>query len=214
VLLVPIGSATWLGVEGPRWSWTDRTFGPTWLGVSVGWSHEEVPEFDPPSAQAVATWDPPRPDEVRSYRHARSTQTFFLATTVASRPNNAFVGGGLDLRWDRNRWDRRGRFAPELQLEIDSGKIQGSAPGGSLTVAPMLRVNVRPDRVALTVTPALIRFGSFADRAVAADVAGRVGIALDLGHVELGVGSPPLSYVSRARWNALPITMRLGLQFD
>jgi hypothetical protein len=68
--------------------------------------------------------------------------------------------------------------------------------------------------VALTVTPALIRFGSFADRAVAADVAGRVGIALDLGHVELGVDSPPLSYVSRARWNALPITMRLGLQFD
>ena len=214
VLLVPVGSATWLGVEGPRWSWTERTIGPSWVGLSIGWSHEEVPRFEPPRPEAAATWDPPRPDEVRSYRHARSTKSFFLATTVASRPNNAFVGGGLDCRWDRDYWGQRTVFAPEVQLEIDSGRIERSGPGGSLAVAPTLRVYLIPDRIALTVTPALIRFGSFGDHAVAVDVAGRAGIALDLGHVELGVDSPPLSYVSRALWNALPITMRLGLQFD
>ena len=53
-----------------------------------------------------------------------------------------------------------------------------------------------------------------ADRAVAVDVAGRAGIALDLGRLELEAESPPLSSVSRDRWSALPITMRLGLLFD
>ena len=60
----------------------------------------------------------------------------------------------------------------------------------------------------------MIRVGAFADRAVAFDVAGRAGIALELGRLELEVDSPPLSYVSQARWHALPITMRLGLRTE
>ncbi len=81
-------------------------------------------------------------------------------------------------------------------------------------MAPTLWAYLVPNRFALTATPALIRFGAIADRAVAVDVAGRAGIALDLGRLELEADSPPLSYVSRDRWSALPITMRLGLQFD
>ena len=214
VLLVPLGSATWLGVEGPRWSWTERAIGSSWMGLTFGWSHEDVPPFVPPRAEAVATWDPPAPDEVRSYRHTRSTRAVFLATTVASGPDNQFVGVGLDWRRDRDHWDRRAGFAPGLQVEVDAGRIDSSGPGGSLAVAPTLWAYLVPNRFALTATPALVRFGALADRAVAVDVAGRAGIVLDLGRLELEADSPPLSYVSRDRWSALPITMRLGLQFD
>ena len=49
---------------------------------------------------------------------------------------------------------------------------------------------------------------------MAVDVAARAGLALELGRIELELDSPPLSYLSQARWHALPITMRLGLRFD
>jgi hypothetical protein len=213
-LLVPLGDASWLGVEGPRWSWTERTVGPTWIGVTLGWSHEDLPRFEPPSSEAGATWDPPAPDEVRAFRRSRSSRAVFLATTTASRAHDAFVGAGLDWRWDRDRWNRRAGLVPELQVEIDGGRIDSDAPGASLAVAPTLRAYLSPNRIALTVTPALTRVGAFSDQAVALDVAARAGLALELGRLELEADSPPLSYVSQARWHGLPITMRLGLRFD
>jgi hypothetical protein len=213
-LLVPLGETVWFGVEGPRWSWTQRSVGPTWLGVTLGWSHETLPRFEPPSAEAGATWDPPVPDEVRAFRRARSSRAVFLAATAASRSDVAFVGAGLDWRWDRDRWNRRAGLVPELQVEIDGGRIDSDATGASLAVAPTLRAYLRPNRIALTATPALIRVGALSDHALALDVAARAGIALELGRLELEVDSPPLSYVSQARWHALPITVRLGLRFD
>ena len=213
-LLVPLPSSAWLGVEGPRWSWTERTIGSTWVGLTLGWSHEDLPRLQPPSPAAGASWDPPSPDEVRSFRLARSSRAVFLATTVASRPDDAFVGAGLDWRWDRDHWNRRGGFDPELQVEIDGGRIDSDASGASLAVAPSLRAYLILNRVAFTATPALIRVGAFSDRAMAVDVAARAGLALELGRIELELDSPPLSYVSQARWHALPITMRLGLRFD
>src|SRR6185369_10457534 len=39
-LLVPLGDALWFSVQGPRWSWTERTLGDTWIGFALGWSHE------------------------------------------------------------------------------------------------------------------------------------------------------------------------------
>lgn len=213
-LLVPLSSATWLGIEGPRWSWTQRTIDSSWFGLAVGWSHEQLPRFAPPSPEAVATWDPPDPNEVRSFRHTRWTRTAFFATTAASRSDNDFVGAGLDWRWDRDRWDRRAGFAPGLKVEVDAGKIDSHTATGSLAVAPTVRAYLRPNRVALTATPALLRVGAFADRQVAVDVAGRAGIALEAGRIELDADSAPLSYVSQARWHALPFTVRLGLLLD
>jgi hypothetical protein len=137
-----------------------------------------------------------------------------LATTAASSSDNSFVGAGLGWRWDRDRWDRRAGFAPGLQVELDAGKIDSHTPTGSLAVAPTVRVYLLPNRVALTATPALVRMGAFADRGFAVDVAGRAGIALEVGRIELDADSPPLSYVSQARWHALPFTVRLGLLLD
>jgi hypothetical protein len=213
-LLVPLGTSAWVGVEGPRWSWTERTVGPAWIGAAFGWSHEDLPRFEPPSPEAAATWDPPSPDEVRSFRRSRSSRAVFLATTTASRPDDVFVGAGLDWRWDRDRWNRRAGLVPELQVEIDGGRIDSPTSGASLAVAPTLRAYLRPNRIALTATPALVRIGAFSDHAVAVDVAARAGIALELGRLELEADSPPLSYVAQARWHALPLTMRLGLRFD
>ena len=213
-LVIPLGSAVWLGVEGPHWSWTERAIGSSWVGLAVGWSHEDRPRFEPPSPDAVATWDPPRPEEVASFRHTRYTRAVFLATTAGSSSDNVFVGAGLEWRWDRDRWDRRAGFAPGLQVEIDGGKIDSNVSGASLAAAPTARAYLVPNRMALTAAPALVRVGAFADRAVAVDVAGRVGIALELGRIELDVDSPPLSYVSQSRWNALPITVRLGLRTE
>ena len=125
-----------------------------------------------------------------------------------------FVGAGLDWRLDRDRWNRRAGFDPGLQVEIDGGRIDSDVAGASLAAAPTLRAYVLSERIAVTGTPALIRVGAFADRAVAFDIAARAGLALEVGRVELEVDSPPLSYVSQSRWHALPITMRLGLRFD
>jgi hypothetical protein len=213
-LLVPLGSAAWLGVEGPRWSWTARSVGPAWVGLSVGWSYEELPRFEQPSPEAVATWDPPAPDEVRSYRRTRSSREVFLAATVGSRADNMFVGAGLDWRLDRDRWNRRAGFDPGVQVEIDGGRIDSDVAGASLAAAPTVRAYLIFDRIALTATPALIRVGAFAGQAVAFDVAARAGVALEVGRLELEADSPPLSYVAQARWHALPISMRLGLRFE
>jgi hypothetical protein len=213
-LLVPLGTSTWLGVEGPRWSWTTRAFEGPWAGLALGWSHESGPHPDPPGPEAAATWNPPRPDEVTAFRQARSTRAVYLATTVASRADNAFVGVGLDWARDRDRWDRRAGFAPSLQVEVDAGAIEGTQRGGAISVAGSLRAYVLPDRLALTATPALVRVGAIADRAVGVDVAGSLGILFDVGRIAVGASSPPLSYLSRERWHALPFTIRLGLRLD
>jgi len=222
VLLVPLGDATWLGVEGPSWSWTERAIGRTWAGLSFGWSHERVGRPAPPSADALATWDPPRPDEVHAFRAGRSTRTIYLAATAISQPENTFAGFGLEWRWDRDIWNRRAGFAPGVQLEIDGGRIEAPSPGGGVAgaagggaaVAPVVRAYLLPNRLAVTATPALVRVGAIAGHAFAVDVAARAGVALEVGRLDLVVDSPPLSYVSTARWHALPITVRLGLRLD
>ena len=214
VLLIPLGEAVWLGVEGPRWSWTEREVGNTWAGLSFGWSQERAARRAPPDAAVVAAWDPPRPEEVRAFRNARSTRMAYLATTAASSADNAYVGLGLEWRLDRDVWDRRSGFAPGMQLEIDAGRMDGNRQGGGVALAPTLRAYVLPSRLAVTATPALVRAGALAGQALAIDVAARAGIALAVGRLELAVDSPPLSYLARSRWHWLPITVRLGFRFD
>jgi hypothetical protein len=214
VLLVPLGDATWLGVEGPSWSWTARSVGSTWGGLSFGWSHERVGRRDPPAADVLATWDPPRPDDVRAFRSARTTRTVYLAATAISQRENSFAGVGLEWRRDRDVWDRRSGLGPGLQLEVDGGRIETADTGGGIAVAPTVRAYLLPNRLAVNATPALVRVGAIAGRALAVDVAARAGVALEVGRLELVVDSPPLSYVSTARWHPLPITVRLGMRLD
>jgi hypothetical protein len=213
-LIIPLGDWTWLGVEGPVWSWTDRQIGGTWAGLAVGWSQERPPKRAPPPADAIASWDPPRPEEVLAYRSSRTTGLIYLAGSVGSRSENRFVGVGLEMRLDRDRWNHRSGFGPALALEVDAGNIEGGIRGGSVGVAPIARYYLVRDRIAVTATPALARMGTVTDRAFAVDVAARAGMALDLNKLEISVDSPPLSYVAQSRWHTLPFSARLGFRFE
>jgi hypothetical protein len=212
MLIVPLGDSLWLGIDGPHWSWTERAFSTSWFGLAFGWSHESLSRRAPPASDAATLWDPPRPDDVRAYRSARATRALYLATTFATGSHDSFVGGGVDWRWDHDRWDRRSGLAPGLQLEVNDGAVDGTQRGGAFAMAPVLRAYVIPSRLALTATPALVRV--LLKVPVQVDVAARAGIALEIGRLELAVDSPPLSYVSQSRWHALPFTVRLGLQIE
>src|SRR5205823_1045254 len=161
-----------------------------------GWSHERLGRRDPPTADAAATWDPPRLDDVHAFRAARSTRTVYLAATAISQAENKFAGVGLEWRRDHDEWNRRAGLAPGLQLEIDGGRIESHDPGGGAAIAPVVRAYLLPNRLAVNATPALVRVGAIANGAPGVDVAGRAGVVLEVGRLDVAVDSPPLSYVS------------------
>lgn len=99
-------------------------------------------------------------------------------------------------------------------VEVDGGVINANPRAGALTLAPFLAAYLVPDRLSVRVIPALLEVGVVTGHGFGADVAGRAGIALVAGKVELAVDSPPLSYLSRQRWHELPLSVRLGLLFD
>jgi hypothetical protein len=214
VLLVPIGDAVWVGVEGPQYSWTTRDWGRTWFGLSVGWAHERGPRPRPPDPEVIAAWDPPHPDEVHAFRAARWTRALYFGATVVSDADDAFVGVGIDWRRDRDRWNRRSGLCPGIQLEVYEGTIDARTRGGGVAAAPTLRAYLIADRISVFVTPALVRFGVLGDGAVGVDVAARGGLSAEVGNVELGIDSSPLSYVSRDRWHSFPLTVRLAALLD
>jgi hypothetical protein len=212
-ILIPAGSG-WFGISGPEWSWTARAMGDRWFALLLGWSRELGPPLAPPRAEAIETWNPPRPDEVHAYRLTRSTRGLYLATTVWSSEANAFIGGGIEWRRDRDRWNRRAGLAPGLQVELQQGSLGGGTRGGGLAAAATLRVYLVHDRVALVLTPALVRFGVLGTPTLGVDVAGRAGLAVEIGNVELGVDSFPLSYLPDGRREMVPLTMHLGVLLD
>jgi hypothetical protein len=212
-LLVPLPHSIWLGVQGPRWSWSERALRGSVVSVALGWSHEQAPSRPAAGAEAAATWDPPTPDEVTGYRSASTSWLFFFAATAASTAENQWVGGGFEARRDRDRWNRRSGWAPALSVAAARGTIEGTHDP-SLTVAPLARYYLATDRLWLGVTPAAVRIGPFDGQAFGADVAGTAAVGLIIGKLEISVESPPLSYVSRDRWHALPLPVRLGLLFD
>jgi hypothetical protein len=211
-LLIPLPHSTWLGVEGPRWSWSERDVRGPLVGVAFGWSHEQAPAVEAVERDTVAAWDPPAPGEVSAYRAARTSWMFFLATSVASTVENRWTSGGIEVRWDRDRWNRRAGWAPALSLAVAGGSIDG-VNGGTVILAPIIRFFLVPDRLWLGATPAALRIGASDTQSIHADVAGLAAAGIILGRLELSVASPPLSYVSRDRWHGLPLSARLGLLF-
>jgi len=211
-LIVPIGRETWLGAGGPRWSWQQRALVGSWFGLAFGWAYERVPGAGKAEASPPA-WDPPRPDEVVAYRSAPWSEFVYFAATALSTAENQLVAAGLEVRRDRDRWDRRSGLAAAFGLELGHGVVDGSR-ADSVAALPTLRAYLVPDRLAVALVPALVRVGALAGHATGVDVAGRLGLALALGRVELEVDSPPLSYVARDRWHAVPFSVRLGLLFD
>jgi hypothetical protein len=208
-LLVPLGPA-WLGLQGPVWSWKDRQFRDARVALALGWSYERRPREVSPGAQAPPTWSPPPAEEVRAYRLRRTTSLVFLAATAGSTAQNQTVGVGFQLLVDRDRWNRRAGLSPGLTLQLDGGTLEG-VRARAATLAPLGRIYVVPDLLSLEVVPAFVRVATLTGDRWTVDVAGRLGFSVALGRVEVRVDSPPLSYVSRGRWHALPFSVALGL---
>ena len=212
-LIVPLADAMWLGAQGPRWSWDERALRGPLLAVALGWSHEQAPRPPIVDRAAIARWSPPDPTDVAEYRVGRYTWLAFGAAAAGSTANDRWIGGGVELRAERDHWDHRSGWAPALSLEVARGTTLGTY-GVTSTLAPALRFYLLPDRVWLGVTPAALRVGAQDGQSLAIDAAGYAALGLVVGALEMSVASPPLSYVARDRWQALPIAVRLGFLFN
>ena len=81
-----------------------------------------------------------------AYRAAARSWLFFLDATAASTSDNRWIGGGIELRRDRDRWNRRAGWAPALSLAVNDGVTYGSR-GLNVAVAPILREEGYPEIV-------------------------------------------------------------------
>jgi hypothetical protein len=213
VLVIPLPASMWLGLEGPRWSWNDRALVGPVFALSLGWSHEDTPHAPPPDEASARAWSPPAPAEVSAYRAAPVTWALSLAATAGSTADNEWLGGQFDLRWDRDRWDRRAGIGPAVSLSIARGTIDG-AHASAVTLAPSLYWYVLADKLAAAATPVALRVDAPDGHEPRFDAIGLLSIIIDVARVEVAVDSPPLSYVSTARWHALPLAVRLGLLLE
>jgi hypothetical protein len=213
VLVVPLPASLWLSLEGPRWSWNDRAqVGPV-AALALGWSHEDTPRAHPPDEASARAWNPPAPAEVWAYRAAPVTWALSLAATAGSTAENEWLGGQFDLRWDRDRWDRRAGLGAGGALSVARGTIDG-AHASAVTLAPSLYWFVVPNRLGAAATPVALRVDVPDGHRPRADAIGLVSIVFDIARVEVAVDSPPLSYVSTTRWHGLPLAIRLGLLLE
>jgi hypothetical protein len=213
VVVIPLPWSLWLGLEGPRWDWKERSLRASVFALSLGWSHEEGREEPDLDQATVRSWDPPTPGEVLAYRGSAVTWLISFAATAGSTPRDRWVGGQFDVRWDRDRWNRRAGVGPALSLSAARGTID-SAPGSEIGFGASLVGYVLPNRLAVVGTPASIRIEARDGHSASVDVSGLLSLVFDLTRVEVAVDSPPLSYVSRSRWHELPLVVRLGLLLD
>ena len=209
-LVIPLPASMWLGLEGPRWSWNDRALRGPLVALALGWSHEDRPTARPPDEASARDWDPPAPGEVSAYRAAPVTWALSLAATAGSTAENEWLGGQFDVRWDRDRWDRRAGFGPGVSLAVARGSIDG-AHGSAVTLAPSLVWYAMPNLLGAALVPVALRVDTRDGHDPRVDAVGLLSVVLDVARVEIAVDSPPLSYVSTARWHALPLAVRLGL---
>jgi hypothetical protein len=213
VLLVPLPHSFWLGLEGPRWSWNDRSVRGAVFALSLGWSHEQTRKPPNIDERSVEGWDPPAPGEVQAYRSSPETWVVSFAATAGSTDRDRWVGGQFDLRWDRDRWNQRAGPGAGLSLWAARGTIAG-AYGNGLALGPTLFDYLASNRLAIVATPASLRMNAPDGQSVGWDVAGLVSLVVDLTKIEVAVDSPPLSYVSKSRWHDLPVVVRLGLLLE
>ena len=151
---------------------------------------------------------------MQAFRESRWTFLAYVAATGASTADNEFIAAGCRAGGTTIDGIDGPAWALGLELQGQHGVINGNAHAGAVSVAPLLVAYLLPNRLAVTAAPALLQVGDVTGHGFGADVAGRLGLALDLGKVELAVDSPPLSYLSRQRWHALPVFVRLGILFD
>ena len=210
-MIAPPHAHWWAELGGPSWSWLDRAWRGPRLSVSVGWNWDPVPKlrrrYPPPDG-----WSPPDL-EAGPYRTTRHSWQIFLASSAGATETQSLLGGGIEVRRDRDQWDRRSGWVPGLRLDVAGGTVEGN-DGAVLGLAATVRYYLVPGVLALVASPAVFTLGPQSGSHVAPDLAGRIGVAFAFGSIELSLDSPSLSYLSRDRWHARPLSARLGFFVD
>jgi hypothetical protein len=226
--------ALWLSVSGPRYAWAHQRFDAELLAVSMGFSwNGKVPPLEtsntPPERPVRARADSrtleaeggqekwtPAPLGA-SYRRRATTFVVHLAggTVIPDGQQGAYSIGGLEVLFDRDRWDRRAGFAIGARADTEYRPTEEGDHYGAVA-SPVARFYLVPNRLAIEADPAMIDAGAlrrkdgrvdpFFDAALGGCVA-----AIPLGHVEFAFETPRFSYRTASRVPGTNLGVRLGL---
>ncbi len=229
--------ALWLSVSGPRYAWAHQRFDAELMAVSMGFSwNGKTPPLEssntPPERPARAradsrtleaeggqeTWKPAPLGA--SYRRRATTFVVHVAggTVIPDAQQGAYSIGGLEVLFDRDRWDRRAGFALGARADTEYRPTEDGSHYGAVA-SPVARFYLVPNRLAIEADPAMIDAGAFRRRDghvepfIDAALGGGVA-AIPLGHVEIGLETPRFSYRTGSRVPGTNLGVRLGLALE
>lgn len=225
----------WLGVAGPKYDSLKRAFDRELVAVSLGvaWSGRlsalrpirlELPRVDVPdddrdaapgmpAAHRRGEWE--LPDLGGNYRRERTTVVIHVlgGTVLPEQDRGSYSVGGVEVLWDRDRWNRRAGFAIGARMDSEYRTVD---PDRFFTVlgGPVARAYLVPNRLALEVAPAQFDGGWHAGKVVGEgffDVGAEASIAvMPLNRLEIGLESPRLSYKQPGRVAGTNLGIRVG----
>ncbi len=200
----------WLALAGPRWSWVERGWVGPIASLAAGWAFDVDMSGSPPRRRfGDARWVPPSLAEA-SYRRGVVARALLFESTVLSTAEDHAVGVVFEARWTRDRWDHRTGLSFGVATAITHGRSAGRS-FDELVLSPALRYWLAPHVFALTAEPLVGGAGYDRDgKEVVWDLAGRAGVSLMIGQVELALSGPRISYLDEERRSWRPFTARLG----
>ena len=228
--------ALWLSVSGPRYAWGHQRFDAELVAVSMGFSwNGKVPPLetsntpverpvraraDSRTLEAEGGQESWRPAPLVTYRRHATTFVVHVAggTVIPDGQQGAYSIGGLEVLFDRDRWDRRAGFAIGARADTEYRPTEDGSHYGAVA-SPVARFYLVPNRLAIEADPAMIDAGAlrrddgrvepFFDVALGGGIA-----AIPLGHVELALETPRLSYRTGSRVPGTNLGVRLGLALE
>jgi hypothetical protein len=200
--LVPLRVVTsfrghwFVDVSAPAYSWLDRSWDLRRTSITVGRTWDVNLSLEHPVATGQP-WDP-RPFDETGGRPLPTTH-LYLAASVAGANT---LGGGVQIRWDRDRWSRRAGFGPQVAFEI-----LASPSVARVTLAPGIRWFFVKRILSADLVPAALSVLAWKS-STGFDVTGQLGLSLVVGVLEFNLRTPALSYVGH---HVAPPMLSLGM---
>jgi hypothetical protein len=138
----------------------------------------------------------------------------FLAVTAISTRGEHELGGGFELRWDRDRWGRRAGWGLGVRADALHGR-RDDETFDALELGPTLRRYLIAGILAVAVAPLSLTVeerGGLGRRGARRvdELRFQAGASLIMRRVEVSLESPALPYGSPARWRSGPWVVRFG----
>jgi hypothetical protein len=155
-----------------------------------------------------------------TYRRRSTTILVHVAgaTVIPDARQGAYSIGGLEVLFDRDRWNRRAGFALGARADTEYRPTEDGQHYGAVA-SPVARFYLVPNRLALEADPAMIDAGALrrSDGHVEASFDAALGggvAAIPVGRVELDLETPRLSYRTGARVPGTSLGLRFGLALE